>query len=242
MTVPKFIRPCLVWLERRPDCTNFSEPLPMEDVTVTEKNIPPNHDTGGCWALIRPPRPDGQQELIRAFHQLSSESRARRFLVEKSELSPGEIERFLSCDGALNLALTLVPLRQIAPLTNSCRQFLRKASTDFHAVPPWLFDVFKETRPVGVANLFRSKSEHSFAEVAVVVADPWHCCGVGTRLIHQLARYSPALGISHWEASYYAENHAIKHLLQKVGEIENYQLAGAGVVAARFKLKTIKFA
>ncbi len=69
---------------------------------------------------------------------------------------------------------------------------------------------------VGVAQYFRSERPDR-AEVALEVADSHHRRGLGTRLVHELARFAADAGITHFTATVLAENRPVLGLMRHSG-------------------------
>ena len=75
-------------------------------------------------------------------------------------------------------------------------------------------------RQIGVARLAREQASAS-AEFAVVVADDWHCRGVGTRLLCELMRAARSVGLERIWGDILATNHRMLALMASLGfEIE----------------------
>jgi RimJ/RimL family protein N-acetyltransferase len=72
---------------------------------------------------------------------------------------------------------------------------------------------------VGVARYVRDRKCHEGAEVAVAVADDWQGQGVGTELLHRLADRARDEGITRFTALVLADNTAVQHLLDDLGEM-----------------------
>ena len=71
---------------------------------------------------------------------------------------------------------------------------------------------------VGIARYVRHAQRPDSAEIAVAVADEWQGRGVGATLLHALAERARAEGIRRFTALMLAENEAMAHLLDDLGE------------------------
>lgn len=70
---------------------------------------------------------------------------------------------------------------------------------------------------VGVAEY--ALTEDNIPEVAVAVADAYQGNGIGKNLIQMLSTLSLAGGYKQWKADLYADNGAVSHVLEHVGDI-----------------------
>ena len=70
------------------------------------------------------------------------------------------------------------------------------------------------TVPVGIARLGRTADDE--AEVAVAVVDAWHRCGIGRRLVTELAQIAAGLGYRRMHALVLPENAAALSLFRSV--------------------------
>jgi GNAT superfamily N-acetyltransferase len=164
---------------------------------------------GGFSAVVvRPIRPDDSPRLAEGLRQLSPESRRRRFLFSRGDYSAEELDYFTHCDGVDHLALAVV-----APDHNG-----------------------RENQFVAVARCIRDPANRDLAEVAIAVADDWQHHGVGEMLIQALAGSAWAAGIRCWNAILFANNVAMRKLLELVGTKQSEQSEGAGVVGLVYKL------
>lgn len=68
-------------------------------------------------------------------------------------------------------------------------------------------------RAVGLAELYRTHA--SEAEIAGVVADRWQGLGIGGRLLRELARRAPALGVDQLTAEVLPENRTMLRVLRR---------------------------
>jgi GNAT superfamily N-acetyltransferase len=88
---------------------------------------------------------------------------------------------------------------------------------------------------VGVARYVRDSRRPDSAEIAVVVADAWQGCGVGTTLLHRLADRAREEGIRRLTALMLAENDTMAHLLGDLGETQVLEV-GLGTVELAVEL------
>jgi GNAT superfamily N-acetyltransferase len=133
--------------------------------------------------LIRPIRPDDGEALSASHARLSPESRYRRFLSAKPELTGADVRYLVRVDGIDHIALV--------------------------ATQPWLPD----EPIVAVARCIRIPDLPDTGEMAIVVADALQGQGVGTRLVGRLAELAVAQGITRFRAMVLSENLPIQRLL-----------------------------
>jgi GNAT superfamily N-acetyltransferase len=134
-------------------------------------------------ALIRPIRADDGERLQASHARLSPESRYRRFLYAKPELTGADVRYLVEVDGIDHIALV--------------------------ATQPWL----PGEPIVAVARCIRIPDSPDTGEVAIVVADVLQHQGVGTRLVGQLAELAVAQGITRFRAMMLSDNVPIQRLL-----------------------------
>jgi GNAT superfamily N-acetyltransferase len=133
--------------------------------------------------LIRPIRADDGERLSASHARLSPESRYRRFLSAKPELTGADVRYLVGVDGIDHIALVATrPSLPGEPI-------------------------------VAVARCIRIPGSPAIGEVAVVVADALQGQGVGTRLVSRLAELAVAQGIARFRAMMLSENLAIQRLL-----------------------------
>jgi RimJ/RimL family protein N-acetyltransferase len=133
--------------------------------------------------LIRPIRADDGERLGAAHTRLSPESRYRRFLSAKPELTGADVRYLVQVDGIDHIALVATqPSLPGEPI-------------------------------VAVARYIRISGSPDTGEVAIVVADALQGKGVGTRLVTRLAELAVAQGITRFRAVMLSENLAIQRLL-----------------------------
>jgi acetyltransferase len=133
--------------------------------------------------LIRPIRRDDGDRLSASHARLSPESRYRRFLSAKPELTGADVRYLVQVDGIDHIALVATqPSLPGEPI-------------------------------VAVARCVRIPHSPDTSEVAIVVADALQRQGVGTRLVSQLAQLAVAQGITRFRAMMLSENLGIHRLL-----------------------------
>ncbi len=133
--------------------------------------------------LIRPIRRDDACRLSESHTRLSPESRYRRFLSAKPELTSADVRYLVEVDGVDHIALV--------------------------ATQPWL----RDEPIVAVARCIRIPERPDCGEVAIVVADALQGQGIGRRLVDRLAELAVAQGITRFRAMMLSENLAIQRLL-----------------------------
>jgi RimJ/RimL family protein N-acetyltransferase len=133
--------------------------------------------------LIRPIRADDGERLSASHMRLSPESRYRRFLAAKPELTVADVRYLVDVDGLDHIAL--VATRQ---------------SPDGEQI-------------VGVARCIRIPAAPDTAEFAIVVADELQGHRIGTMLLARLAELAGAQGITRFRATMLSENLAVQRLL-----------------------------
>jgi GNAT superfamily N-acetyltransferase len=99
------------------------------------------------------------------------------------------------------------------------RSFTAKEIAHFVAASPGHLSLgaFRGELLVGAAQYFRSAQCPGQAELAVEVADSHQRLGVGTLLVHELARLAVDNGITHFTATVLAENRAVLGLMRRSG-------------------------
>jgi GNAT superfamily N-acetyltransferase len=132
---------------------------------------------------IRPIRADDGERLSASHARLSPESRYRRFLATKPELSVADVRYLLDVDGIDHIALVAT-----------------RPSPEGEQI-------------VAVARCIRIPESPDTGEFAIVVADELHRHGLGTRLLAALAELATAQGITRFRATMLSDNVAIQRLL-----------------------------
>ena len=132
---------------------------------------------------IRPIRADDGERLSASHARLSPESRYRRFLAAKPELTVADVRYLVDVDGVDHIAL--VAARQ----TPEGEQI------------------------VAVTRCIRIPGHPDTGEFAIVVADDLQRQGLGGRLLARLAELAVAQGITRFRATMLSENLAVQRLL-----------------------------
>jgi len=88
---------------------------------------------------------------------------------------------------------------------------------------------------VAVARFVADVVDVPSAEVAVVVADAWQHCGLGSALLHRLTARARQEGVRCFTASVFDFNDDMVALLAQLGDVERRH-AGAGVASLRVEL------
>ena len=143
------------------------------------------HD--GSRVTLRPVRPDDKALLSRGFKRLSPESRYRRFLAAKSDLTDAELAYLTEVDGHDHFAMGAV-----------------------------VEDENGNEEGVAIARFIRSKIDPCVAEVAVAVIDDWQSKGLGTLLLLRLVAAARERGIERFAGVALAANAAIRDVLAQL--------------------------
>jgi RimJ/RimL family protein N-acetyltransferase len=156
----------------------------------------------GRQVAIRPIGP-GDHERLRASHaRLSPESRYRRFLATKPELSTADARYLVEVDGCDHLALVAtLPDQPDEPI-------------------------------VAVARYIRLPDDPAAAEYAVVVGDDYQRQGLASELMTRLAHAAAARGVQRFRATMLADNIAIQRVTAKLaaGPVKRRQLGSLSEV------------
>lgn len=145
---------------------------------------------------IRPIGPDDHERLRASHARLSPESRYRRFLATKPELTPGDARYLVEIDGSDHLALVAtLPEEPGEPI-------------------------------VAVARYIRLPHDPAAAEYAVVVSDDYQRQGLASELMTRLAQAAAARGVKRFRATMLADNAAIHRVTAKLaaGPLKRHQL------------------
>lgn len=147
----------------------------------------------GTRAAIRPIRRDGIDKLLEGISKLSERSRRMRFLSNRADFSAEEVRHLVETDGFNTVTFVLAVLD----------------------------DNDREIESVAAAHSIRLKPQSDTAEIAVAVLDAWQNKGVGSALMKRLRAHARESGVRKWMAYIASENQAMRHLLQKFGEMQN---------------------
>ena len=105
-------------------------------------------------------------------------------------------------------------LAPVKRLTSSDLAYLTELD---HADHEALIALTEDAEIVGVARYVRQDADPKRAEVAVTVLDAWQGRGVGTTLLHLLARGAAEHGITQFSGVCLAENREMLQLLDELG-------------------------
>jgi GNAT superfamily N-acetyltransferase len=152
---------------------------------LPEQHVLPNGQT----VTLRFIQPSDAAELRRCFHELSPETRYRRFFGAVTEL-----------DDAALAYLTNVDLEDHVAIV---------ATTDS-------LDL-KTERGIGVARFVRSTTDPHVAEAAVVVVDGMQRQGIGAKLVDALTRVARLRGIDRFRCEVLESNDVVVRALREVG-------------------------
>lgn len=140
----------------------------------------------GRRVAIRPIGPDDHERLRASHSRLSPESRYRRYLASKPELTSADARYLVEIDGSDHLAL-------VATLPDEPDQPI-----------------------VAVARYIRLPDDPTAAEYAIVVGDDYQRQGLGGELMARLAQAAVARGVKRFRATMFADNIAIHRLTANV--------------------------
>lgn len=143
----------------------------------------------GTQVEIRPIRADDGQRLRDSHLRLSEESRYRRFLAAKPELSEADARYLVQVDGCDHYAL-------VATLAGG-------PGDDPEPI-------------VAVARYIRRPGDPRTAELAIVVGDRLQGQGLATELVTRLAQAAAVRGVRRFTATMLSDNVAIQRLLARI--------------------------
>jgi RimJ/RimL family protein N-acetyltransferase len=136
----------------------------------------------GRKVAIRPIGPDDHERLRASHARLSPESRYRRFLGTKPELTSADARYLVEVDGSDHLALVAtLPEEPDEPI-------------------------------VAVARYIRLPDDPAAAEFAIVVGDEYQRQGLAGELMTRLADAAVARGVKRFRATMLADNIAIQRV------------------------------
>jgi GNAT superfamily N-acetyltransferase len=148
-----------------------------------------------CLRLIRP---SDKATLLRAFTELSSPSRYKRFFSAKHTLNEEELRYFTETDGWDHFALAAVTLNEKG----------------------------QEGDGLGIARCIRFADDPECAEVAVTVIDRMQGKGVGRALLERLITAAIERGIKRLRFECLAHNQEMQHLVRNVCHVVESQSDG----------------
>lgn len=141
----------------------------------------------GHAIVVRPLLPDDADLIITLGKALSPASLYQRFLNGGIKRNPHLLNRLVNVDFTRDLALI--------------------ATATFAG----------EETPIGVARYARFEDDPRSAEFAITVADAWHGCGVGRRLLARLIELAGNSGITRLTGDVLATNRAMLALARSAG-------------------------
>jgi RimJ/RimL family protein N-acetyltransferase len=139
----------------------------------------------GTPVRLRLVRPGDKPVFLEAWQRLSPESRYRRFLSARRDLSPSELRYLTEVDGETHLAFIAL-----------------------HGPPG-------KEKGAGVARFVRLPEPPDTAEAAVVVTDDFQGKGLATELVARLLRAALERGLRHVRCEVLAENGPVRKLIRK---------------------------
>lgn len=164
--------------------------------------------TDGTRGIVRTIVPNDKWALANALEELADDSRERRFLFNKTNLSEKELIRLSNPDGIDHIAFGLA---------------VKTGEDD-------------ELLPIAVARCFRDPDDRELAELAIVTADAWQGLGAGAELMRSLSAAAAEVGIRRWFAAMFSDNFAMKRLLQRFGRKSEERDVGAGIVEVIYEI------
>jgi RimJ/RimL family protein N-acetyltransferase len=141
----------------------------------------------GRLVTIRPIRPDDRERLQVSHERLSDQSRYRRFMTSKPTLSAADAAYLVDID-----------------------------LCDHYALVATTADPNDGEAIIGVARFIRLALHPEVAEFAIVVGDAWQGQGIATELMARLADAAVTRGVQRFCASIFADNIAIRHLIENL--------------------------
>jgi RimJ/RimL family protein N-acetyltransferase len=164
----------------------------------------------GSAYIVRPITPEDRDELRRAFHEASPQTRYLRLGLASNTLTDAALTYLTNVDQADHVAI-------VATMT----------SPDL-----------KDERGIGVARFVRSKERADVAEAAVAVIDDMQQKGVGRALTYELGRAALARGITKLRADVLQANTTMRAILEKLGAKPVASETGDGLVVYELSLAT----
>jgi GNAT superfamily N-acetyltransferase len=155
--------------------------------------------------------------LLQAAEQSRLARTARRRATARLRvraLEPGDIERIADLYEGLSPRSRF--LRFMAPIQNlpvAALEHLADIDHEHHEA----LGAFDRRGLVASAHWFRSRRLPRHADLAIEVADHYQRRGVGSRLLHQIARQARAQGIGEFGATLLAQNTGAIALLRTTG-------------------------
>jgi RimJ/RimL family protein N-acetyltransferase len=157
---------------------------------------------------IRPIRPDDVERLRLSHERLSPESRYRRFMSAKPQLTAADAHYLVDIDGRDHYALVATV-----------------AEPEGEAI-------------VAVARFVRVPDDPATAEFAIVVGDRWQRQGLAGELLGRLADAAVTRGVERFEAFVLADNVAIQRLIRDLAAGPVHRRRSGNTVELSFPLPT----
>lgn len=145
------------------------------------------HLPDGSAIQIRSVLPDDRGLFLAAWDRLTPETRYRRFLGPKAELSEAELDFYTQVDGKDHIAIGALILDE---------------NTEPH-------------EGIAVARIVRSSEEPGVGELGIIVVDEWQGKGVGGALMQRLLKLAIAADITRVRAYAWSGNDPIERLLRR---------------------------
>ena len=155
----------------------------------------------GRRVRLRPIRSTDKALLAAGFRRLSPQSRYRRFLSTRQDLTERELRYLTELDGIDHFAICAT-----RPGTNGAEE------------------------GIGVARFIRLPDQPSVAEPAVTILDDWQHQGLGTILLERLAEAAAERGVERFRARVLGSNAPIRALLDELGTAASTRYEGEQLV------------
>ncbi len=150
-------------------------------------------------------------------------------------IAPGDKSALV--DNFSHLSEKSVYRRFLAPVKRLTASELTYLTELDHSDHEALIAITEDAEIVGVARYVRQDADPKRAEVAVTVLDAWQGRGVGTTLLHLLARRAAENGITQFTGVCLAENREILQLFDELGPTTRHPADG-GVTEVEVTLPT----
>lgn len=164
----------------------------------------------GTAVVLRAIRPADRGALRAAFHRLSAESIALRFLQPKSDLSDAELSYFAEPDFEEHVAL-------VATVGEGEGE---------------------EIIGVGRYIVLGAAAQQAGAELALAVIDDYQGHGVGTALLEHLAEIAVEHGVERFEADVLVSNRRVLKVFEHSGYEAIREHVGGGILHVTLPLAT----
>ncbi len=173
----------------------------------------------GIQICVRPIRADDGERLRASHARLSPESRYRRFLAAKPQLSIADARYLVEIDGSDHFALVATTDEEDLATTDhddlATTDHDDLATTD-HGDLTTTDDDDDHEAIVAVARFVRIPNVPDAAEFAIVVGDSYQGQGLATELLSRLARAAAERGIARFRATMLADNVPMRRLFARV--------------------------